>query len=101
MSIERVRVKVYSGEIYARDSVTRQAYKLAALETIGVGWRAAYEFFDRLKQVTPEQVQAVADKYLVRDHRTVAVLDPQPIGSPAGEPQPAAPRPGGRGTTGE
>ncbi len=77
--LERVRAKVYSGEIYGRDSVTRQAYTLAALETIGVGWEAAYEFVDRIKEVTPEQVQAVAKKYLVRDQRTVAVLDPQPI----------------------
>ncbi len=77
--LDRVRAQVYANEIYARDSVTRQAHKLAALETLGVGWRAAYEFFDRIKQITPEQVRAVAQKYLVRDRRTVAVLDPQPI----------------------
>ncbi len=29
--------------------------------------------------MTPEQVQAVAVKYLVRDALTVATLDPQPI----------------------
>ncbi len=81
--LERVRAKVYSGEIYGRDSVTRQAYTLAALEVIGVGWEAAYEFVDRIKQVTPEQVQAVAKKYLVKDHRTVAVLEPQPIAQQA------------------
>lgn len=77
--LERVRAKVYSGEIYGRDSVTRQAYTLAALEILGAGWEATYEFVDRVKQVTPDQVQAVAKKYLVRNHRTVAVLDPQPI----------------------
>ncbi len=77
--LDRVRAKVYANEIYDRDSVTRQAYTLAALETIGVGWQAAYEFFDRVKQVTPEQVQAAAKKYLVKDRRTVAVLDPQPL----------------------
>ena len=82
--LSRIKAKTYANEIYGRDSITRQAYTLGALETIGVGWRAAYELFDHIKQVTPEQVQAVARKYLIKDHRTVAVLDPQPI-----NPQPA------------
>ena len=85
--LERVKAKVYAEEIYGRDSVTRQAYMLGALETIGAGWRAAYEFFDHIKQVTPDQVQKVAEKYLIKDHRTVAILDPQPI-----DPQPADPQ---------
>ena len=83
--MERVRAKVYSGEVYGRDSISRQAYKLASLEAIGVGWREAYEFADRIKQVTPEQVQAVAKKYLIQDHRTIAILDPQPINPPTAE----------------
>ena len=35
------------------------------------------KFVERLRAVTPEQVQAVAKKYLIDDHLTVAVLDPQ------------------------
>jgi zinc protease len=35
------------------------------------------EYVDRMNLVTPEQVQAVAKKYLVDDHLTVAVLEPQ------------------------
>jgi zinc protease len=34
---------------------------------------------ERLAAVTPEQVQAVAQKYLTQDRLTVAVLDPQPV----------------------
>jgi len=30
-----------------------------------------------MQSITPEQVQAVAKKYLVDDHLTIAVLDPQ------------------------
>ena len=77
--LERIKAKVYANEIYGRDSVTRQAYTLAVLEVIGAGWRAAYEFPGRIRQVTPKQVQAVAQKYLVSDQRTVVVLDPQPM----------------------
>jgi hypothetical protein len=32
----------------------------------------------KLRKVTPDQVQAVARKYLVDDRLTVAILDPQP-----------------------
>ena len=77
--LERIITKAYAKEIYDRDSITRQAYTLAALETLGVGWQAAYAFFERIKQVTPQQVQEVAKKYLIQDQRTVAVLDPQPL----------------------
>ena len=32
----------------------------------------------KLREVTPDQVRAVARKYLVDDKLTVAILDPQP-----------------------
>ncbi|MCK4586746.1 MAG: insulinase family protein, partial [Gammaproteobacteria bacterium] len=54
-----------------------QAMQIGTLETVGLDWRLMDEYVDRLKSVTPEQVQAVAKKYLVDDHLTVAVLVPQ------------------------
>jgi predicted Zn-dependent peptidase len=33
----------------------------------------------KLREVTPDQVRAVARKYLVDDKLTVAILDPQPM----------------------
>ena len=83
--LERIKTKVYAQEIYSRDSVVRQAYSLASLEILGVGWQATYDFFDRIKEVTAEQVQTVAKKYLVKDKRTIAILDPQPINQQATE----------------
>lgn len=77
--LDRIKAKVYAQDVYSRDSVTRQAYTLAALEVIGAGWRAAYEFLGHVRRVTPEQVQMVAVKYLVPERRTVVVLDPQPM----------------------
>jgi zinc protease len=35
------------------------------------------EYVDRIRAVTPAQVQAAAKKYLVDDTLTVAILDPQ------------------------
>lgn len=77
--LERIKTKVYAREIYSRDSLSHQAYMLASLEVTGAGWEAAYDFPELIRQVTPQQVQAVARKYLVREKRTVAILDPQPL----------------------
>ena len=41
------------------------------------------EFVDRFRAITAEQVQQVAQKYLIDDRLTVAVLDPQPINKKA------------------
>ncbi|MES9846162.1 MAG: insulinase family protein, partial [Candidatus Sedimenticola sp. 6PFRAG5] len=48
-------------------------------ETIGLGWQLLDQYVDKIKAVTPEQVQAVANKYLNKDQLTVTVLEPLPI----------------------
>jgi zinc protease len=89
--LERVRNQVIAAKVFEKDSVFYQAMQIGMLETIGMDWRLADEYVDRLGAVTPEQVQAVARKYLVDDGLTVATLDPQPMeqqarshGSPGG-----------------
>lgn len=77
--LERIKAQVVAKEIYQRDSIQHQATTLGALESVGLGWRLADEYVAKVSAVTPEQIQAVARKYLVPDERTVAVLDPQPI----------------------
>ncbi|HDP90394.1 MAG TPA: insulinase family protein [Thioalkalivibrio sp.] len=77
--IERVKAQVVAGEIYQRDSIQHQAMVIGTLETVGLDWRLAEDYAERIRAVTPEQVQAVARKYLVDDRLTVAHLDPQPI----------------------
>ncbi len=88
--LERIQAQVIAGKVYEQDSVFYQAMQIGMLETIGLDWRLNDEYIDRLKAVTPEQVQAVAKKYLVEEHLTVAELVPlpmemkQPIKSAAG-----------------
>ena len=77
--LERIKVIYKAGQVFARDSISRQAYQLGRFEAIGAGWGALYETIKKLEQVTPEQIQAVANKYLVTSQRTVAHLDPKPI----------------------
>ena len=52
---------------------------LGRLEALDMDWKLADEYVERIKQVTPEQVRAVASKYLVSDNLTLAVLEPLPL----------------------
>ncbi|MBK1718896.1 M16 family metallopeptidase [Thiocystis violacea] len=77
--LERVRNQVIAAKVFERDSLHYQAMQIGLLETIGLDWRLADTYVERLAEVTPERIQAVARKYLVADRLTVAVLDPQPL----------------------
>ncbi len=77
--LARVRAQLVADQVYELDSVFYQAMQIGTLETVGLNWRLLDEYVENLKKVTPEQVQAVAKKYLVEDHLTVTVLEPQPI----------------------
>ncbi|VAX11334.1 FIG015547: peptidase, M16 family [hydrothermal vent metagenome] len=77
--LARIQAQVIAAKVYEQDTVFYQAMEIGTLETIGLDWRLGEEYVDRLKAVTAEQVQAVAKKYLVENHLTVALLDPLPM----------------------
>ncbi len=77
--LERVKAQVVSADVYEKDSVFYQALIIGMLETIGLPWTLADEYVGNIQKVTAEQVQAVAQKYLVDDSLTVAVLEPLPM----------------------
>ncbi|ALP51749.1 peptidase M16 [Candidatus Tenderia electrophaga] len=87
--LARIKAQVIAGEVYQLDSVFYQAMQIGRLESVGLDWRLADEYAERIQQVTAEQVRAVARKYLVDEHLTVAVLKPQPLdGKQAPRPAP-------------
>ncbi len=77
--LNRVKTQVVADNVYTRDSVFYQAMQLGMLETVGLPWQMLDEYVDRIKAVTPEQIQQVAKRYLRPDRVTVAILDPQPM----------------------
>ncbi len=77
--LTRVKAQVIASKVYQRDSMFYQAMQIGQLESAGFSWKILDDYPNRLKAVTPEQVQAVARKYLVNENLTVATLDPQPI----------------------
>jgi zinc protease len=77
--LARVKAQAVASDVYQRDSVFYQAMKLGEYETVGLDWRLADQYVDRVRAVTAQQVQQVAQKYLNESNMTVAILEPQPI----------------------
>ena len=77
--LKRVKIAVTASQIYKRDSVFGQAMEIGSLEVVGIPWNKIDALTDKIREVTADQVQAVAKKYLIDDRLTVGVLDPQPI----------------------
>jgi zinc protease len=74
--LKRIKAQVLANEVYEKDSNFNQAMQLGALESVGLPWQKTDEYVDKINQVTAEQVQAVAKKYLIDDHLTVGYLEP-------------------------
>lgn len=83
--LDRIKAQVVAGEVYEQDSVFYQAMQIGRLEAVNLGWQRKEEYLDRIKAVTPEQIQAVAKKYLVEEHLTIARLEPLPIKTGSGK----------------
>ena len=75
--LKRIQVRILSEQIYKRDSIFGQAMEIGSTEMAGFSWKDIDSMLERMQTITPEQVQAVAKKYLVDEHLTIAILDPQ------------------------
>jgi zinc protease len=80
--MQRAKTQILTGRVYEQDSVFYQAMQLGTLETVGIGWQADEVFNKNIKAVTAEQIQAVANKFLIKDRLTVTILDPISIKTP-------------------
>ncbi len=69
--LERARVQARADYVYRLDSVFYQAMEIGLLETAGLGWQMMDEFQQAIEEITPEQIQEVAVRYLVDDRLTV------------------------------
>jgi zinc protease len=55
-----------------------QARELAKYELVGGGWRSAFDFLDKIRAVTPAQIQEVSRKYM-KNIRFIVVGDPAAV----------------------
>jgi len=74
--LQRVLAQSEAQYIYHQDSIQAQANVLGALVSVGLPADTLDNWVAELRKVTPQQVQAVAQKYLQKDRVTVATLLP-------------------------
>jgi len=80
--LQRAKNQVEAARIFEQDSNFRHAMLLGQAESVGAGWRKVDQFLDRIRSVTPKDVQRVAAQYLLEDARTVGTLIPVPSKPP-------------------
>jgi zinc protease len=88
--LQRVKTQWVASEIYKLDSVFNQGRELGVAWSLGLPPDYSAQMIARLRQVSPAQVQAVAQKYFGDDSLTVGILRPQPV-SDTPKPRRAAP----------
>ncbi|MSQ64953.1 MAG: insulinase family protein [Limnohabitans sp.] len=81
--MKRVRAQWLASTIYQRDSLFNQARELGTYWVEGLPLDSPDRLVEALVAVTPQHVQAVAQKYFVDEQLTVATLLPQTGPRPA------------------
>ncbi|MCC7202123.1 MAG: insulinase family protein [Nitrospirae bacterium] len=76
--LQKARNQIEASFIMGQDSVFYQAMLIGQLETTGAGAKYLESYIDEIRQVTPEDIMRVANKYFMDDNRTVGVLVPLP-----------------------
>jgi zinc protease len=90
--LRRVKAQVAASQVFQLDSMFSQAMEIGSLDNAQLPADSFERQAQKVQEVTAEQVQQVARKYLVDDSLTVAVLEPQPLaGRPPAPPPPAEP----------
>ena len=80
--------------IFGQDSNFFRAMQIGRTVNVGAGVGYIDNYVPRIEAVTKEAVQQAAQRYLVKDHRTVGYLIPlPPAASPDSHNEPAAPAP--------
>jgi predicted Zn-dependent peptidase len=73
-TVQQFLTRYYMGQ----ETNAAQAGELAQYELIGGGWRNSFEVIDRLRSVTPEDVQRVSQKYM-RNIQFIVLGNPKSI----------------------
>lgn len=74
--LTRILAQVEASEVYELDSLFYQGMKLGQAATQSVPYAEVNAYLERLRSVTPEQIQQAAQKWLRSERMTVAYLQP-------------------------
>ncbi|MBF0264925.1 MAG: insulinase family protein [Gammaproteobacteria bacterium] len=74
--LERVKNQIIAANVFEQDSIFYQAMKLGVAETTGLGWQINDHYIENIRKITPDQVLAVARKYLIEEQMTEVQVIP-------------------------
>jgi zinc protease len=74
--LDKARNTLIADHIYSLDSVSDLAWIVGRLSVVDDDWRLVVHYPDRLREVTPADVQRVAQRYLNTERAIVGVLLP-------------------------
>ena len=77
--LERVKAQLIASKVFEKDSMMYQMYMLGIPESIGLSWKVAEDYDQQIAKVTPQQIKAVAQTYLIPANLTIGVLKPQTL----------------------
>ena len=81
--LARAKAQIAAEKIYRKDSITAKANELGSLAAINLPWQIERDYLKHINAITPRQIQAVANKYLLASHLTIAYLLPVSINTTA------------------
>jgi zinc protease len=80
--LTRIKTQLIAEDVYARDSITHQANQIGQFESVGLSWELLEQDAAALEAITPQQVSAVARRYLVPQRLTRGHVVPTPESAP-------------------
>ncbi len=76
--LEKVKRNVIANNVYQQDSIKSLAETVGTLTAVGSDWHEIDHYVEEVQKVTPQDVQRVAQRYLIPSQETVGVLTPLP-----------------------
>ncbi|HID06909.1 MAG TPA: insulinase family protein, partial [Armatimonadetes bacterium] len=89
--LEKAINQTQASFVYEQEGVSHQAHRIGYYETL-VSYKYLDEFLERIRSVTREDVQRVAQQYFIEDNRTIGYFVPS-NGTAEAPPVPAMPHP--------
>jgi len=83
--LRRIKTNAIAEHVYSCDSMSDQALEIGMLEAVGLSWQVADNYPAQIQAVTANDVQKVAQKYLLPERQTVVELTPLKTGTKSHE----------------
>jgi zinc protease len=76
--LTKIKNQVEASFIFGSDSNFARAMQIGRAETVGAGYDYLTQYLANIRKVTVNDIQRVAQKYLIEDQKTVGILIPKP-----------------------